>query len=147
MLPITIDLDISIFFSEDPSDENKKFDVVIVELKRMGIKAELNSIVEFQLDTRTQALAKYYNKRIQRAWFYGVVDMNDDYRSHLRNVGYKPLYSHGYIYFRSKHVYTNPDSDETVIQNSYIMDYKALIEDADSRNNTFLRIIREKFKR
>jgi hypothetical protein len=139
--------DISIFFSEDPTDENKKFDVVIVELKRMGIKAELNSIVEFQLDTRTQALAKYYDKRIQRAWFYGVVDMDDAYRNHLRNEGYKPLYSHGYIYFRSKHVYIDPDSEETVIQNSYIMDYKALIEDADSRNNTFLRIIREKFKR
>lgn len=138
--------DISIFFSEDPTDDNKKFDVVIVELKRIGIKAELNSIVEFQLDTRTKALAKYYDKRIQRAWFYGVVDMDDAYRNHLMNEGYKPLYSHGYIYFRTKPVYIDyPNSEETVIQNSYIMDYKALIEDADSRNNTFLRILRDKF--
>jgi hypothetical protein len=137
--------DISIFFSEDPTDENKMFDVVIVELKRKGIKAEQNSIVEFQLDTRTQALAKYYGKRIQRAWFYGVVDMDDSYRIHLRNEQYKPLYSHGYIYFRSKPIYPSLDSEITVIQNSYIMDYKALIEDADSRNNTFLRILREKF--
>lgn len=137
--------DISIFFSNNPEDENTTFDIVIVELKRLGISAEDNSIVEFQLDKRTQALAKYFGSRIQRAWFYGVVDMDDDYRLHLKNNEYKPLFSHGNIYFRTKRIYASSDDNIGVIQNSYILDFKALVEDADSRNKTFLKIITEKF--
>ena len=137
--------DISIFFSNDPNNEEQTFDIVIVELKRLGITAENNSIVEFQLDTRTQALAKYFGNRIQRAWFYGIVDMDDRYKLHLKNQQYKPLFSHGNIYYRSKIVYSDLEESVSVIQNSYIMDFKALVEDANSRNNTFLKLLREKF--
>lgn len=137
--------DISIFFSNDPNNEGQTFDIVIVELKRLGITAENNSIVEFQLDTRTQALAKYFGNRIQRAWFYGIVDMDDKYRLHLKNEQYKPLFSHGNVYYRSKIVYSDLEESVSVIQNSYIMDFKALVEDANSRNNTFLKLLREKF--
>lgn len=77
--------DITLFFSENPQAENSKIDVVVVELKRLGISAEQNSIVEFQLDTRTQRLAEYYENRIQRMWFYGIVDFDDRYRKHLIN--------------------------------------------------------------
>lgn len=139
--------DITLFFSGNPNDPNKKVDVVIVELKRLGISAEANSIVEFQLDTRTQALAEYYGKRIQRMWFYGIVEFNDKYRTHLRNNDFKPLYSAGTAFFRSKRVYTDPEGDEhlSVIQNAYIMDFKALIEDANQRNSTFMKILKSKF--
>ena len=137
--------DISIFFSNDPNNEEQTFDIVIVELKRLGITAESNSIVEFQLDTRTQALSKYFGNRIQRAWFYGIVDMDDRYRLHLKNEQYKPLFSHGNVYYRSKIVYSDLEESMSVIQNSYIMDFKALVEDANSRNNTFLKLLREKF--
>lgn len=137
--------DISIFFSDDPNNKEQTFDIVIVELKRLGVTAENNSIVEFQLDTRTQALAKYFGSRIQRAWFYGIVDMDDRYRLHLKNEQYKPLFSHGNVYYRSKIVYSDLEESVSVIQNSYIMDFKALVEDADSRNNTFLKLLREKF--
>ena len=46
--------DIAIFFSRDPSEDGEKFDMVIVELKRLGLTPEMNSIVELQLDKRTQ---------------------------------------------------------------------------------------------
>lgn len=138
--------DITLFFSENPQIENAKVDVVVVELKRLGISAERNSIVEFQLDTRTQRLAEYYGNRIQRMWFYGIVDFDDKYRMHLVNNEFSPLFSNGEIYFRSKTVYLDLNKQQSVIQNAYILDFRAMIEDADSRNSTFLKILRERFK-
>ena len=136
--------DMTLFFSGNPNDSNARVDVVIVELKRLGIKAEQNSIVEFQLDTRTAQLAHYYENRIQRMWFYGIVDIDDRYKLHLINNGYTPLFSKGEVYFRSKSIQTDLNGSLKVIQNSYIMDYNALVNDADSRNSTFLKIIHNK---
>lgn len=138
--------DITLFFSSDPTKDDRMLDVVVVELKRLGITPELNSIVEFQLDTRTQRLAEFYEKRIQRMWFYGVVEFTDKYRMHLVNNGYNPLFSNGNVYFRSKPIYTDLDKSFSVVQNSYIMDFKALVEDASSRNETFLRILKHQFE-
>lgn len=137
--------DIAIFFSSDPSIMNQRFDIVIVELKRLGIKPEMNSIVEYQLEKRTIQLSNYYKNRIQRIWYYGVVELDEDYMLHLENAGYKPLFSLGNIWFQHREIKPRRDAQEVVIQNSYIMDFKALVEDARSRNNTFLRILREKF--
>lgn len=137
--------DITLFFSADPTKEDRKLDVVVVELKRLGIKAEQNSIIEFQLDTRTQRLAEYYGKRIQRMWFYGIVEFDEKYEMHLLNNGYLPLFSNGSIYFKSKTIYTDKSRSYGVIQNSYIMDFKALVEDANTRNETFLKILKYQF--
>lgn len=122
-------------------------DVVVVELKRLGISAEQNSIVEFQLDTRTQRLAEYYGNRIQRMWFYGIVDFDERYKMHLVNNGFNPLFSNGNIYFRSKPVYLDLSKQQSVIQNAYILDFSAIVEDADSRNSTFLKILQNKFEK
>lgn len=139
--------DIVLFFSGDPTKEGNMVDVVIVELKRLGISAEQNSIVEFQLDTRTQRLAEYYGNRIQRMWFYGVVDFDDKYRLHLLNNEFKPLFSNGSSYFRSKMIFTDLQQTKSVLQNAYIMDFKALVEDANSRNETFLKILKSNFNK
>lgn len=138
--------DITLFFSGNPNESDKKVDVVVVELKRLGLSAEQNSIVEFQLDTRTRRLAEYYGNRIQRMWFYGVVDFDDQYELHLRDDYFKPLFSNGKIYFRSKQVSLNLTSSESVIQNAYILDFSAMVEDANSRNSTFLKILQHSFE-
>lgn len=138
--------DITLFFSADPTKDNRMLDVVVVELKRLGITPEQNSIVEFQLDTRTQRLAEYYGHRIQRMWFYGIVEFTDKYRMHLVNNGYNPLFSNGSVYFKSKPVYTDLEKSFSVVQNSYIMDFKALAEDANSRNETFLKVLKHQFE-
>lgn len=137
--------DITLFFSADPTKDNRMLDVVVVELKRLGITPEQNSIVEFQLDTRTQRLAEYYGRRIQRMWFYGIVEFTDKYRMHLVNNGYNPLFSNGSVYFKSKPVYTDLEKSFSVVQNSYIMDFSALVEDANTRNETFLKILKNQF--
>ena len=138
--------DITLFFSADPTKDNRMLDVVVVELKRLGITPEQNSIVEFQLDTRTQRLAEYYGRRIQRMWFYGIVEFTDKYKMHLVNNGYNPLFSNGSVYFKSKPVYTDLEKSFCVVQNSYIMDFKALAEDANSRNETFLKVLKHQFE-
>lgn len=138
--------DITLFFSADPTKDNRMLDVVVVELKRLGITPEQNSIVEFQLDTRTQRLAEYYGRRIQRMWFYGIVEFTDKYRMHLVNNGYNPLFSNGSVFFKSKPVYTDLEKSFSVVQNSYIMDFKALAEDANSRNETFLKVLKHQFE-
>lgn len=137
--------DIALFFSADPNNASQKVDVVVVELKRLGLSAELSSIVEFQLDTRTQKLAEYYDNRIQRMWFYGIVEMDARYRMHLINNDFSPLFSNGNVYFRSKKIWLDEDKTKSVIQNVYIMDFKALVEDANTRNETFLKILRQQF--
>jgi len=139
--------DITLFFSGNPNESDKKVDVVVVELKRLGLSAEQNSIVEFQLDTRTRRLAEYYGNRIQRMWFYGVVDFDEQYELHLRDDYFKPLFSNGKIYFRSKQVSLNLTSSESVIQNAYILDFSAMVEDANSRNSTFLKILQHSFEK
>ena len=78
-------------------------------------------------------------------WFYGIVEFDERYEMHLVNNGYDPLFSNGNVYFKSKIVYTDKSKSYGVIQNSYIMDFKALVEDANSRNETFLKILRHQF--
>ena len=138
--------DITLFFSGDPNDVSKKVDVVVVELKRLGLSVEQNSIVEIQLDSRTRRLAEYYGKRIQRMWFYGIVDFDDQYEMHLRDNYFNPLFSNGKIYFRSKPVSLDLTSSQSVIQNAYILDFSAMVEDANSRNSTFLKILQHSFE-
>lgn len=137
--------DITLFFSSDPKKTDQKVDVVVVELKRLGLSAELNSIVEFQLDTRTEKLAEFYDNRIQRMWFYGIVEMDAKYRKHLINNDFSPLYSNGNVYFRSKKIWLDEEKTQSVIQNAYIMDFKALVEDANTRNETFIKILKQQF--
>ena len=137
--------DIVLFFSGDPTKEGNKVDVVVVELKRLGLKVEQNSIVDVQLQTRTIRLAQYFNKRIQRMWFYGIVEFDEDFEGYLVNQGFNPLFSTGSVYFRSKEIFTDKTKSYGVIQNASMMDYKALVEDANSRNETFLKILQSNF--
>ena len=138
--------DITLFFSSNPETSTEKIDVVVVELKRLGISAEENSIVEFQLNTRTRRLAEYYDDKIQRMWFYGIVEFNDDYETHLVDSHFRPLFSSGNVYFRSEPIFLDKTQTKSVIQNAYIMDFKALVEDANSRNEAFLKVLQSHFK-
>lgn len=138
--------DIVLYFSADPtSEESEKVDVVIVELKRLGLSSERNSDVEIQLENRAIKLSSYYNNRIQRIWYYGIVDLHDDYVRHLRTAQFVPLFSKGKVFYKFNKVYLDSSTDDVVIANTYIMDFSAMVADADIRNETFLRILKEQF--
>lgn len=139
--------DLVLYFSDDPNNVENKVDVVIVELKKLGLKTELASDVDVQLDSRARKLSKYYEDRIQRVWYYGVVDITPEYAMYLKSSGFKPLFSKGSMYYKQKQVYTNPETEDHVIANTYIMDYGAMVNDADSRNATFLEILKRGIRR
>ena len=141
--------DIAMIFSGNPKDENneKKVDVVIVELKRKGLNIERNVDVETQLDRRARKLHKHYNNKIQQIWFYGIVEFDEDYELHLQSNEYHKLYSNGKVYFRNKDVPLVLNSTEKFSMNVCIMDFDALVYDADARNSTFLNIIKSKFQK
>lgn len=139
--------DITLFFSGDPNDVNQKVDVVIVELKRLGLKPEQNSDVEIQLNTRARKLSAYYDNRIQRIWYYGIVEIDNPYLLHLKDADFAPVFSKGKIYYKAKKAYLDAESEKFVIAHTYIMDYKAVVEDADARNSTFLNILKQQFQK
>ena len=80
-------------------------------------------------------------------WFYGIVKFDDDFERYLVNKDFNPLFSTGNVYFRSKEIFTDKTKQFSVIQNAYIMDFTALVEDANSRNETFLKILQSNFKK
>jgi phage gp36-like protein len=139
--------DIAMIFSGNPNDKNidKKVDVVIIELKQKGLSEENNSIVEIQLEKRARKLLQYYKNKIQQIWFYGIVEFNEDYELHLQSNEYHKLYSNGKVYFRNKDVPLELNSTEKFPMNLCILDFDALVFDANARNSTFLSIIKSKF--
>jgi hypothetical protein len=140
--------DIAMIFSGDPKEENnsKKVDVVIVELKRKGLKTERNVDVETQLEKRARKLLKYYNNKIQQIWFYGIVEFDEDYELHLE-ADYHRLYSKGKVYYRNKEVVLQSSPRMSLPAGIFIMDFDAVVQDADVRNSTFLNIIKSKFQK
>lgn len=138
--------DIALIFSGNPNDSEQKVDVVIVELKKKGIDSEHTSIVEVQLENRARKLYKYYNNRIQRVWYYGIVECIDEYVLHLKSNEYKELFSHGRMFYRPKSIAVSTDSDEKILANIFILDIDAVVNDADSRNATFLEILKTGFE-
>ena len=57
------------------------------------------------------------------------------------------MFSKGKIYYKAKKTYLDAESEKFVIAHTYIMDYKAVVEDADARNSTFLNILKQQFQK
>lgn len=135
--------DIALIFSSDFS-EDKKVDVVIVELKKKGITLENTMVVETQLLSRARKLMKQCKNKIQRIWFYGIVEFNDDLENHLRGE-YKELFSKGRLYYKPTNVFIQADPEIRLPIGIFIMNLDSVIEDANARNSTFLNLIKSKF--
>lgn len=138
--------DIAIIFSKDPKTSSK-VDVVIVELKKKGLKGGENIKVEYQLEQRARALYPLYGDKIQSLWLYGVTQLDEDYQATLNTMGYQPLYSKGTVYVNTNPVTIRMNPERiSVPAVRYIMDIDAVVNDADARNRTFIDFIRERVK-
>ncbi len=135
--------DIAIVFSNNPS-ENIPFDVVIVELKKRGISLEENIKVITQLEKRARKLMQFYDNKIQRIWFYGIIELNKEVELALKG-DYTPLYSSGKMYYRERKVAIQMEPDILLPVGIFIWDIDAVIKDADARNSAFLNLIKSKF--
>ena len=139
--------DISIVFSNDP-DEAEKVDVVVVELKRLGVSLARKEEVASQLRQRARKLLQYYPNKIQRLWFYGIIDFDEEIITSITEDGYIPLFSAGKIFYKEQDIIPdNADRSKRVPAGIYLLDFHSLVKDAEIRNSTFLDILKSGFQK
>ena len=138
--------DLAIIFSDNPEDLSCKVDVVIIELKKRGIKLSKTEEVISQLKQRATKLMNNYTNRIQRIWFYGIVEFNDEFKLSLKNEHYTPLFSKDTLYYKENEWYLSLESDIPYKVGTYIPSIDAFIKDAKAHNEIFLNILKEGFK-
>ncbi|MFH1050178.1 MAG: ATP-binding protein [bacterium] len=136
-------IDIALIFSNNPKN-SKPFDVVIVELKKKGISLEENMKVITQLEKRARKLMQYYNNQIQRIWFYGIIEFNEEVELQLSGE-YTELYSSGKMYYKETTVAISLEPKKVLPIGVFIWDINAVIEDAHLRNSAFLNLIKSNF--
>lgn len=138
--------DIAIVFSNNP-ETNEKVDVVIIELKKTDLKLAKKEEVVSQLRQRARKLLKYYGNKIQRIWFYGIVDFDNEFKISLLEDKYTRLYSTDSVYYKEQPIILDIEKpNETIPVGLYIMSFGAFINDASSRNSTFLNLLKENLK-
>jgi hypothetical protein len=135
--------DIAIVFSADP-DGPEKVDVVVIEIKKKDDDVKENTFAGVQLITRAQILADHC-PNIQRVWYFGIIEINDDLAKFLSNANWTPLFSKGRVFYQEFSA-QSPDG-EKIPAPTCLLSYDALIEDASARNHTFLEILKSEIKK
>ena len=69
-----------------------------------------------------------------------------DFRISLIEDGFKELFSHGHMFFKPQNVIVY-DENKPFRIDLFIMTYESMIDDAESRNNTFLRILKSSIQK
>ena len=134
--------DISMIFSDDPEGA-AKVDVVIVELKKRTDDEKENTYALVQLLQRAEKLVQHYGN-IQRIWYYAILQINDGFATRLQQQRYSPLFSKGRVFYRED-VTIAPDGLQ-IPTPIFVVSFDAVINDAESRNSTFLKILRDGMK-
>ncbi len=134
--------DITIVFSSDPQTSDK-VSVVVIELKRKDVELAKKEEVVSQLRQRARKLLSYFDHKIERIWFYGITDIDQEFRRSLKEDQFKELFSHGQVFYKPQPIIVT-DEDNPFIVDLFVMNYDALIQDAESRNATFIRILRSR---
>lgn len=138
--------DIAMVFSGDPTQEGASgVSVVVVELKKYGLKLAKNEEVISQLRQRARRLLRYFPDKIDRIWFYGIADIDAEFRISLLEDGFKQLFSHGQMFFKPQDIIVENERNPFRID-LFVMSYETLIKDAESRNKSFLEIIKAQIK-
>ena len=127
--------DMALVFSNNPN-KGIPFDIVIVELKKRGEKLEENMKAITQLEKRARKLMMHFKNKIQRIWYYGIIEFNDDIELALSGE-YTELYSSGKMYYRETNVAIQLNPKIILPIGVFIWDINAVIEDADARNSAF----------
>ena len=125
--------DIAFIFSADP-DKVEAVDVVVVEVKRRAADDKEGPYAVTQLVKRAEKLIAHC-PNIQRMWYFGVIEIDDDVARLLRNTNWKPLYSQGRMFYQEFLV-------EGVPTPMYLMSWDAVVKDAAARNHTFLELLK-----
>lgn len=130
-------------FSGNP-EEAEKVDVVIIELKKLGVSLSKQEEVVSRLKQRARKLNEKFQDKIQRVWYYGVVEIDLEFEVSLLEKDYIPLYSKGKMLYGQESVIPNPDdTSKRVPIGMFVLNYDALIGDAEARNSSFMAILKK----
>ncbi|MDY7538995.1 ATP-binding protein [Undibacterium sp. 5I1] len=134
--------DIAMIFSADPQDSNP-VDVVVIEIKKKTDDEKENQYAINQLLDRAYKLAEHC-PNIQRIWYYAVLQINDSFARSLRQQKWAPLFSKGKVYYQE---FPTERPNGTIVPTPiFAMSFDAIVSDAQSRNHTFLEILRSGMK-
>ena len=130
--------DIAMIFSADPTDASA-VDVVVIEIKKKTDDEKENQYAINQLLDRAVKLAAHC-PNIQRIWYYAVIQISDTMETRLRQQKWAPLFSMGKLYYQE---FITERPDRTVVPTpTFVVSFDAIVADAESRNHTFLEILR-----
>jgi len=119
-----------------------------VDLNKGGLQRDdeikENTFASVQLITRAQKLADHC-PNIQRVWYFGVIEINDELAKFLLNTKWTPLYSKGRVFYQDFQA-QSPDGF-IIPAPTCLLSYDAIIEDASARNHTFLEILKSEIKK
>ena len=128
--------DYLMFFSNTLQNESNKVDVVCFEFKRLGVRLEEKTKAVTELTKYIKQL-KSVCENIQRVWLYALVDFDSELEESLESQDFKMKFStQGKIWYR---YYENIESELA------FLDFDAVVSDADSRNQTFMEILKKGF--
>lgn len=135
--------DIAMIFSADPNSE-RPVDVVMIEIKKKTDDEKENQYSVNQLMDRAAKLVEFC-PNIQRMWYYAVIQISEQMSSRLRQLNWTPLYSTGKTFYQEFKAFKE---DGTVVPApTFVMSFDAIVSDAESRNHTFLEILRDGMKK
>lgn len=130
--------DIAMIFSADPKDASA-VDVVVIEIKKKTDDEKENQYAINQLLDRAVKLAAHC-PNIQRIWYYAVIQISGTMGTRLRQQNWAPLFSMGKLYYQE---FRTERPDGTVVPTpTFVVSFDAIVADAESRNHTFLEILR-----
>jgi len=134
--------DIAMIFSADPKTASA-VDVVVVEIKKKTDDEKENIFAINQLLDRAQKLVDHC-PNIQRVWYYAVLQINDVLAGRLRQMKWAPLYSKGIVFYQD---FETRRTDGMIVPTpTFALSFDAIIGDAESRNLTFLEILKSGMK-
>jgi len=135
--------DIAMIFSADPADE-RAVDVVVVEIKKKTDDEKENQYAINQLLDRAVKLVEHC-PRIQRIWYYAVIQISDTMSMRLAQQKWAPLFSVGKTFYQE---FPTPRPDGSIVPTpTFVMSFDAIVADAECRNHTFLEILRDGMKK
>lgn len=124
--------DMCVFLSSN--DDTKSKDALIIEFKS----------AKTDLDEKRKALSELPDNvmtlrndvpNIKTVWSYGITEIDESFEKSLLGQDYEPLFSNG----ESKIYYKYLKNANTHV---YFIDYQSIIDDALSRNSTFIEILK-----
>ncbi len=141
--------DIAFVFSDDINNSTCPVDVVVVELKRKNLGYLDNTRIVSQLKQRARRLLGLYPNKIQRLWFFGIVEFDDELRLEMRE-DWNPLYSNGEAFYINRELFPMDKNKKEFGEKQPVfmtlMSFDALFKDAKKRNDIFLKILKESIK-